>query len=292
MAKFEVVALALAPERHIATFIAHYRRRGADRIRVFFDGETALAGDFEGGEVIACDDGFWRDLGVRPDSVENRQRAVYDLAYRSADADWLLVVDVDEFILGEGSIADLLARIEPSRESVIFRTVEAVFDARHDLSQEYGAAFFRKSYGRPLSSILPHLVYPGCGGFFTKGLLGHDMGKHAVRTGLGGIEVDIHESKRDGVPFRAALAKTLHLAHYDAISLEQWRAKWDRRLAVQDTMEMGRKRSLQSTIYGRARRLGAEVELFRRIYVVGGFQTFVLRCLNLIIPNKTNDLTV
>lgn len=292
MAKFEVVALALAPERHIATFIAHYRRRGADRIRVFFDGETALAGDFEGAEVIACDDGFWRDLGVRPDSVENRQRAVYDLAYRTADADWLLVVDIDEFILGEGSLPDLLDTIEPGRESVIFPTVEAVYDTRHDLSQEYGAAFFRKSYGKPFSSILPHLIYPGCGGFFTKGLLGHDMGKHAVRTGLEGVEVDIHESKRGGVPFQAVQTRSLLLAHYDAISLDQWRAKWDRRLAVQDTMEMGRKRSLQSTIYSRARRLGAEVELFRRIYVVGGFQTFVLRSLNLIIPNKTNDLTV
>ncbi len=286
MAKFEVVVMALAPERHITTFIAHYRLRGADRIRVFFDGETVLAGDFEGAEVIACDDGFWRDLGVsRPESVEDRQRAVYDFAYRQTTSDWLLFVDVDEFILGEGSIGDLLASTAPDRESVIFRTVEAVYSDRHDLSQEYGAAFFRRSYGRPFSSVLPYLLYPGCGGFFTQGLLGHDMGKHAVRAGLAGVEVDIHESKRFGTPLSATVAKSLLLAHYDAISLEQWRGKWDRRLAVQDTWEMGRKRRLQSTLYDRARRLGAEAELFRRIYVVSGFQTFVLRCFNMLIPN-------
>jgi len=299
LVKFEVVAMVLAPEQHIATFVAHYRQRGADRIRVFFDGDAASIGPFEGAEIVACDDAFWRDLGMaRPYGVENRQRAVYNHAYRQSAADWLLVVDVDEFILGDDAISDLLSSVEPERESVIFRSVEAVYSDRHDLSREYGAAFFRKPYGRPYCSILPHLVYPGSGGCFTKGLLGHDMGKHAVRTGIADIVVDIHESKRNGEPLDAARnvpgrsKKPLLLAHYDAISLEQWRAKWDRRLEAQDLLEAGRKRTRQFELYAAARRQGTEAQLFRRLYALGAFQTFLLSCLNLIIPHKPNDLTV
>lgn len=299
MDKFEVVAMVLAPEQHIATFIAHYRRRGADRVRVFFDGDMAPEGPFEGGEIVVCDEAFWRSLGQpRPQGVENRQRAVYNHAYRQSVSDWVLVVDVDEFILGDDAIGELLSRVEPERESVIFRPVEAAYSSRSELSQEYGAAYFRKPYGRPYCSILPHLVYPGSGGCFTKGLLGHDMGKHAVRTGIADIVIDIHESKRDGKPLEAARnvpgasGRPLFLAHYDAISLEHWRAKWDRRLAARDLMEVGRKRNRQFELYAAARQRGTETELFRRLYTLGAIQTFLLRCLNLIIPHKPNDLTV
>ena len=43
MARFEVVAMALAPDRHIAVFVSHYRRRGAEQVRVYFDGHAEIA---------------------------------------------------------------------------------------------------------------------------------------------------------------------------------------------------------------------------------------------------------
>ena len=299
MATFEVVAMVLAPERHIAAFTAHYRRRGADRIRIFFDGPEAPKGDFHGAEVVLCNDDFWTARGVtRPHGVEDRQRVIYNHAYGTARADWLLVVDVDEFILGDEEIGALLERIEPSRESVIFGSVEATYSHRDDMTGEYGASFFRKPYGRPFCSVLPHLVTPGVGGCFTKGLLGHFMGKHAVRTGITDIKVDIHESKRDGQPLDALIIgpgvtpRPLYLAHYDAISFQQWRDKWDRRVAKRDVLEVGRKRNLQFDLFAAARQRGAELDLFKKLYAVNGLQLFVLRCFNLIIPHKPNDLIV
>ena len=43
MAVFEVVAMALAPERHVAAFVDHFRRKGAARVRVYFDSAAAPA---------------------------------------------------------------------------------------------------------------------------------------------------------------------------------------------------------------------------------------------------------
>lgn len=296
MVTFEVVAMVLAPAQQIATFTAHYRRRGADRIRIFYDGPEAPVGDFDGAQVVLCDDDFWRGLGVeRPLGVEDRQRAIYNYAYGTARAEWFLVVDVDEFILGDDEIGALLERIGPDRESVIFGSVEAVYSVGSDMTREYNASYFRKPYGRPFCSILPHMITPGIGGCFTKGLLGHFMGKHAVRTGIGDIKIDIHESKRNGQPLKALVIgpkvtpRPLYLAHFDAISFEQWRQKWDRRIAKRDVMEVGRKRNLQFDLFAAARQRGEERDLYQKLYALNGPQLLVLRCFNLIISQKPND---
>lgn len=293
MATFEVVVLALAPERHLKAFVDHYRGKGADRIRVYFDGpgETAPAPDAVGltpDELTVCGPDVWTALGGRPASVEDRQRAVYADAYRRLDADWLLVVDVDEAIFGDVAVAAVLDAAPSDCPSVIFSTVEAVYAVgRDDVGQAYGGSLARKSW-----AVLPvwaaHLIYPGVGDYFVRGLLGHHMGKHAVRRGLDGVMVCIHESKRDDQPLKACRARDPRtgrpawLLHYDAIGLDAWRVKWDRRTAAGDTMEMGRRRRRQHAAYVAARSRGEEAALFNRLYGLNRAQRAVLRALGLL----------
>jgi hypothetical protein len=247
MATFEVVAVALAPLRHIEMFANYYCKVGAAKVRVFYDGR--LDGIPPSNcEVIECDKHFWGTIGIcRPASVEDRQRAIYNFAYTGAHSDWLLILDIDEFVFGQNDLLDLYRALGSEYDSVRFGSVEAVFGSADDIEEEYGSRLFRRPCNKYLAAILPHILYPGLGGVFIRGLLGHSRGKHAVRTGLHGILIDIHDSNCKGRPIREldassdARKSSFYLAHFDAISYQQWCAKWNRRILAQDTKECGRK---------------------------------------------------
>jgi len=198
-------------------------------------------------------------------------------------ADWLVVVDIDELIYGDADLAAALDAVPAERELVIFPTVEAVWRAGDDLSREYGAVLARKSYSGPFWSELGYLLYPGAGAFFAHGLLGHHMGKYAVRRDAPGVVPCIHEAKRGEIPLKAArprdprTGRPVRLLHYDAIGLDAWRAKWDRRLAVGDAVEFGRRRRRQQTDYAKARETGEEARLFARLYSLNPAQVWALR---------------
>lgn len=297
MADFEVVALVLAPERHVAIFAAHYLRQGAERIRIFFDGEPPSMTLPPQVEIITCDEAFWLSHGrARPALFDDRQIFLYDLAYRTATSGWAMFVDIDEFVVGAASIAQVLDAVPSDRESVIFPTAEAVYGPADDLTREYGQSYLRKSYDRPWSSILPTVVYGRDGALFTKGLLGHAMGKHAVRVGISDIRADVHESKRNEVPLQAARAldaagQPVYLAHYDAIGLDHWTLKWERRVSSGDIGDVGRKRRHQASLFAEAHRDGTEAALFARLYGLTKGQVRMLRALNLLFDNHT-DLSV
>ena len=122
-----------------------------------------------------------------------------------------------------------------------------------------------------------------------RGLLGHHMGKYAVRRGLDCTTPCIHEAKRNEVPLKAARLRDprtnrpVWLLHYDAISLDAWRAKWDRRLAAGDTVEIGRRRCRQQATYAAARETGGECALFSRLYSMNRVQEAALRVLGLLL---------
>jgi len=120
---FEVVAMALAPARHLAAFTDHYRAKHPARIRIYFDGEDApdpVQVGLDPKDLIVCDAAFWATRGGRPQAVEDRQRVVYAEAYSTLASDWLLVVDIDEMILGDVDVSAVLGAVAAEREAVIF----------------------------------------------------------------------------------------------------------------------------------------------------------------------------
>jgi hypothetical protein len=295
MDRFEVVAMATGPRRHVEVFRDYYRRLGADRVRVFYDGPADVVRGCDPAAVIRCDGAFWREVARhRPAIVEDRQRAVYRHAYASARSDWVLFVDIDEFVFGKARAADVFSRVGRQVDSIRFESAEAVYAPAATGRVEYGAAYFRRPCSRAMSVVLPHILYPGVGHLFIRGLLGHSRGKHAIRAGLEGVHVGLHDSLRDGVPMSEVNASTLPdgermlLAHYDAISFDQWCEKWRRRLERDDTREMGRKREWQMALFRKHHRRGREEQLFRRLYFLSDRQVWLLRLLGLVVEDSTD----
>ncbi len=289
--------MATGPHRHIEVFIDYYVQFGADRVRVFYDGAADLVRGCDPAVVIRCDCAFWREVaGQRPVVVEDRQRDVYRHAYATARSDWVVFVDIDEFVFGKPPAREVFTRMGRQVDSIRFETAEAVYSRSATGQEEYGAAYFRRPCSRALSVVLPHLLYPGVGHLFIRGLLGHSRGKHAVRAGLDGVSVGLHDSLRHGAPIAEANASTvpagerLLLAHYDAISLDQWREKWRRRLAHDDTKEMGRKREWQMALFRNHHSRGQEEKLFRQLYTIGRWQLHFLRLLGLVVEDWTDIL--
>lgn len=291
---FEVTTLALAPPEHLRLFADHYLSLGAARVRIYLDRETPRPPAAPGVDYVACGDDFWRDrCGLRPVKIEDRQTAAYQHAYAAATQAWMLFVDIDEFLLTP-PLEEVFAEAPADCESLIFPTLEAVFGPDDDPRTPYGASCLRRSYGRPWSSVLPPLIYGARGGMFTRGLLGHAMGKHALRTGLTDVQIDIHESKRDGAPLPGRRARgrgrqPAWLVHYDAIDGDHWREKWRRRQDSGDVGEVGRKRMLQYDAFVQARAAGTEEALFRSLYALSRSQRRALKMLGLARTNPLKE---
>lgn len=274
----------------VAAFADHYLRLGARKVTVFADGDgpTKLAAR-PGLEIVALDAAFWADQGLpRPAGVEDRQRALYRLAYGQDGADWVLFADTDEFVVGLDAVAQRAAQLGEDRVALRVASGEAVFRPGEDWSRDLGQVHFRAPMNRVLAQVLPRLVYPGQAGVFIRGLLGHAIGKQFVRRGIAGLEIGIHSVLRNGVvQAPEVLAEYrqggVFLAHFDAISLPRWQAKWQRRLAAQDTREMGRKRDLQMERVRLAAEQGPDAveRLFAAWYVLSDRQYGALRALGL-----------
>src|SRR5207247_1919397 len=82
-----------------------------------------------------------------------RQRLVYNRAYASARSDWVLIVDIDEFVFGDGSLSAVLAQASGQYEVVRFGSAEAVFIDGDRISSDYGAKAFRRPCNRYLAAI-------------------------------------------------------------------------------------------------------------------------------------------
>ncbi|MEZ5797433.1 MAG: hypothetical protein R3D63_08210 [Paracoccaceae bacterium] len=118
--------------------------------------------------------------------------------------------------------------------------------------------------------------------------MGHAIGKQFVRAGVPGLEVGIHSVHVDGVLQEPEVladyrAGGCFLAHFDAISQPRWQAKWQRRIAARDTLEMGRKRDRQMERFGRAagKTQAALDRLFARHYVLTPRQYAALKAVGL-----------
>lgn len=281
-----------SPVSHVERFVGHYKDMGAARIRIFYDRE-----EFAGSpdcEIVLCDDTFWKSLKKEKQfSVEDRQRDIYQHAYETAKSDWMLVVDIDELIFGSVALKDYLAKVDTRFPSVRFMPAEAVFRSIDDIERDFGATSFRLPYPSCFSIPMSHVLYPGLGQVFIRGLLGHSRGKYAFRTGYSDVMINIHEATRAGAALPELNASSgrrrderLFLAHFDAISITQWREKWRRRLLKNDTKEMGAKRDRQMELFRAYDAQGRSEMLFHRLYGIGDLKLRLLKCLGLALDGN------
>ncbi|MEM6440694.1 MAG: hypothetical protein AAF763_13475, partial [Pseudomonadota bacterium] len=142
---FEVVAIARESDALLDFWARETLALGPQRITVHLDQEAPTWTPPPGVEAVRLapelraagdgDDGVW--------DLVKMQHAVYRQAYERCEADWLLVIDVDEFIDASVALGALLARAGPGEDSFIFSVAEAVGVAGDDEDALFGFTGFR-----------------------------------------------------------------------------------------------------------------------------------------------------
>lgn len=220
-ARWGLSATIKAPMDEILGFAAHHLELGAHRLYLYLDDDNPAAFDRLKAHpkirVITCDTTYWRKMGgKRPKKHQVRQTANATHAYaRRIEVDWLIHMDVDEFLWPDTPLGDRLAALGAQTGCARVRPIEA-------LSGE-GGAFKGYIPKTPDRQRIIEDLYPNYGLHVKGGFLSHLQGKLFVRTGFQGLNVRIHnvflgtesnpgEMELDGVS----------LCHCHANSWEEW----------------------------------------------------------------------
>lgn len=229
MTTWGLTATILAPKAEILQFAAYHIEAGAHRLYLYLDDPASDAfaplKAHPKIRVRRCDAAHWQKLGgKRPVKHQVRQSRNATHAYGSkTDVDWLIHMDVDEFLAPQISVADSLGQIEKGSQCARVRPME----------QLAGTGDSYKSFipnGAERSKTVRD-IYPEFGRYVKGGFLSHVAGKLFVRTGLSDISVRIHNVfQGDAMNPNEVELGGLDLAHAHAKSWEDWIAAYRFRL--------------------------------------------------------------
>ena len=134
MATWSLVATVKAPEEKVLAFAAYHLSLGADHLWLYLDDPEqpvpALLASHPRVTVTLCDEAHWARVGKkRPPAHQNRQAQNARYAYRElVTSDWIVHIDVDEFLLTPRPIAAILDDTPP--ETIVMKLEP--FEAMHD----------------------------------------------------------------------------------------------------------------------------------------------------------------
>ena len=232
-ARWGIVSTIKADHRAVLDFVAYHVELGAHRLYIHLDvpaPETfAALKAHPKVRVFTCDAAYWRRLGVaRPAKHQARQTANATHAYRSraTEVDWLIHIDVDEFLWPDDPVDQTLAALPAKVQCARVRPIEA-------LAPVDGLPVHFKGFlpAGPEREATVARLYPRFGPYVKGGFVSHLAGKLFLRTGLGAATIKIHNAFVDGVmnPGEAEL-DSLRLCHCHAKSWDQWLAAFQYRL--------------------------------------------------------------
>ncbi|MDF3383749.1 MULTISPECIES: glycosyltransferase family 2 protein [Sulfitobacter] len=227
--KWGLVATILAPAEEIRRFAAYHLEAGAHRLYLYLDAENPEA--FESLKahpkirVTTCDEAYWQRLcGKRPQKHQVRQSQNATRAYnRADDVDWLIHMDVDEFIVSDRPVDEVLATLPPAQTITRIRPMEALAGD--------GTAFKAFIPNGPERAQIVSALYPTYGDYVKGGFLSHLAGKVFVRTGMAEVRLQIHNAfQNDTMIDGPEQQPGIDLAHLHAKSWPEWLAAYRYRL--------------------------------------------------------------
>ncbi|NNK16663.1 MAG: glycosyltransferase family 2 protein [Sulfitobacter sp.] len=226
MTTWGLSATILAPTSEILQFAAYHIEAGAHRLYLYLDDPQCDAFDLLKTHPkirpTLCDADWWQ--GKRPKKHQVRQtRNATDAYSRRAEVDWLIHMDVDEFLVSEQPVSDVLAGLPAEDKIARVRPMEQLAGD--------GTAFKAFVPNGPNRASTVAALYPTYGPYIKGGFLSHLAGKVFVRTGLGGIRVQIHNVFQNDEMLKGPEdTDGIDLAHCHAKSWEQWSAAYQFRL--------------------------------------------------------------
>ncbi|MEP1766445.1 MAG: glycosyltransferase family 2 protein [Sulfitobacter sp.] len=228
-----IVATIKADTPAILRFVAHHLELGAERIYIYLDAPNHDAQEalraHPKARVIRCDEGYWkRQNGERPDMHQPRQTFNATRAYRRAnEVDWLIHIDVDEFLTSQTPISVLLSALPDTVQCARARPMELL--AGGDPQVEAAFKTFVPA-GKQRERTVAQL-YPTYGPHLKGGFLSHIAGKLFVRTGIEGLKFRIHNAFLQGETNPNSVEMPdMQLAHFHATDWETWYSHFAYRL--------------------------------------------------------------
>ncbi len=226
-----IVSTIKAPAKDILTFAAYHLDLGAHSIHIYLDEDVPAAraelSKHPKCHVVLCNDVYWhrrfKQKG-RPEKHQQRQSANATHCYRhSKNVDWLIHLDVDEFLLPFTSLEDQLKVIPEGCLSARVQPAEALAP-NPDHPPPKGVTFLKSAAReRQKRQQQTQAIFPRFGSQLNGGFLSHIEGKVFVRTGVDKVSLRIHSAFVAGVRDNTAheMPETL-LAHFHAPSWEQF----------------------------------------------------------------------
>lgn len=234
---WSVVTTVRAPAYQVNEFLEHYVGLGAEKIYLFFDDKEFASYDHGrfAGKVISfvCDDSYWEtvllvpplnDRTGRPAAVERRQGVNALYAREIMYSQWLLHVDIDEFIYVKKDVAEVLSSYPETVFSVLLRTLEAVYDEVKLQGQETQTVYFKKSVQQP--ELLRQIYSDELLACATNGLWGTVIGKSFIRKAPEIKSMSVHwPSPVDASLTKNAPTNFIDLLHFEGQSYELFKEK-------------------------------------------------------------------
>lgn len=238
MSRWGVVATIKAPPREVLNFVAYHLELGADHLFIYLDNQnpTAQAALEAHPQVTVTrtDGDYWRGHGVKkPHKHQPRQTFNASLAYRQAqDLDWLVHIDVDEFLCpANNSVSALVDALPQDMLCARIRPAEAL--ATDGIDGLDPKATYCKAWMKNQGDMraIEADLYPDFGGYFRAGFVSHTVGKIFVRTGLEDLQFRIHRAMVNGheIAPRTVL-KGIDLCHRHITDWESWQKIFDFRM--------------------------------------------------------------
>ncbi|MEO9573901.1 MAG: glycosyltransferase family 2 protein [Tateyamaria sp.] len=225
MTTWGLAATIRAPAADILRFAAYHLDQGAHRLYIYLDDESPTAfkalKEHPKIRVQTCDEAYWKRLsGKRPEKHQVRQTLNATHAYnRRAEVDWLIHMDVDEFLVAQQPLTQVLDDLPSAVTSARVRPMELLGGS----ADAYKA--FVPANGQRRKVV--NQIYPRYGAHLTGGFLSHVAGKLFVRSGLNDMTFKIHNAfQGDTMLPNASELNQVDLAHCHAKSWEDWRASF------------------------------------------------------------------
>lgn len=228
--KWGLVTTIKADVIDILSYVAYHIELGAHRLYIYLDEPNPAAYDrlkaHPKVRVITCDEIWWRKrFSKRPEKHQVRQTMNATHAYhRRPEVDWLIHMDVDEFIAPDIALESQLAALPAAQKVAVIRPAEV-------LAGGDGTAFKACPPSKGKRDHIMQALYPTFGAHLKAGFLSHLTGKVFARTGMPDAELRIHHLYLEGerIMNDAELTQST-LCHLHTTSWEHWRDSFNYRI--------------------------------------------------------------
>lgn len=288
-----IISTVKAPASQLYLFVNYHLNLGIDHIILFFDDPEDVAiesfAQYAQVTAISCSSEYWRERSDnRPGSIEERQiiNVNHGAEYLSIqNCDWLIHIDCDELLNPLQPLKQIVGRYKT--DVIRFTLLEAVAEQK-EYDHIYLTTLFKKEGRRIAIRFAKKLGFLQAffdGEYFR----GHTSSKTAVRIipefkgryGIHGPEKSLRATVSN--------SESIRLLHFDCVSIDEWKLKWDRRIdGTGLALRMRDNRIKQMKLYENAKREGHKSLslLFNRMHRINKRDQIILTILGMLTRIK------